>query len=50
MDISDLKIGIENTFFPPFKESVRRTKTYEKDGFDSLWFSDHIMSWFPDAI
>lgn len=50
MDISDLKIGIENTVYPPFEANVKRTKSYEKDGFDSLWFSDHIMNWFPDAI
>lgn len=50
MDISDLKIGIEDTFYPPFEANVKRTKRYEKEGFDSLWFSDHIMSWFPDAI
>ncbi len=50
MDISDLKIGIENSYTPPFENNLRMTKTYEKDGFDSLWFSDHIMSWIPDAI
>jgi len=36
MDISDLKIGIENTYLPPFENNLRLTKTYEKDGFDSL--------------
>ncbi len=50
MDISDLKIGIDNTFYPPFEANVKRTKNYEKMGFDSLWFVDHIMNWFPDAI
>ncbi|MFX0145294.1 MAG: LLM class flavin-dependent oxidoreductase [Candidatus Hodarchaeota archaeon] len=50
MDISDLKIGIENSYIPPFENNVRLTKNFEKYGFDSLWFPDHIMSWFPDAI
>ncbi len=50
MDISDLKIGMENSYTPPFENNLKRTKTFEKDGFDSLWFSDHIMSWWPDAI
>lgn len=50
MDISDLKIGIESTYIPPFENNIRMTKTYEKDGFDSLWLMDHIMNWVPDAI
>jgi phthiodiolone/phenolphthiodiolone dimycocerosates ketoreductase len=50
MDISDIKIGIENTYTFPFTNGIRNTKIYEKHGFDSLWYTDHIMSWFPDAI
>jgi len=50
MDISNVKIGIYNTYFPPFEGSIATTKNYEKAGFDSLWVPDHIMSWFPDAI
>ena len=50
MDISDIKIGIENTYTFPFENGIRTTKLYEKHGFDSLWYRDHIMSWFPDAI
>ena len=50
MDIEDIKFGIENSYTPPFENGIRMTKTYEKDGFDSLWVPDHIMNWFPDAI
>jgi phthiodiolone/phenolphthiodiolone dimycocerosates ketoreductase len=50
MDISDIKIGIDNTYTYPFENGIRTTKVYEKFGFDSLWFSDHLMAWFPDAI
>jgi len=50
MDISNVKIGILNSYFPPFEGSIRNTKTYEAAGFDSLWLPDHIMNWFPDAI
>ena len=50
MDISDIKIGIEDTYTPPFANGIRTTKIHEKSGFDSLWYPDHIMSWFPDAI
>jgi len=50
MDISNVKIGIYNVYFPPFEGSIANTKNYEKAGFDSLWVPDHIMSWYPDAI
>ena len=50
MDISDVKIGIVDLYVPPFDNSVRMSKTYEKDGFDSIWVPDHIMWWYPDAI
>jgi len=50
LDISDLKFGIENSYIPPFENGIRMTKTFEKDGFDSLWFADHIMNWIPKAI
>jgi len=50
MDIEDLKFGIGNVYTPPFENGIRMTKTYEKDGFDSLWLPDHIMNLYPDAI
>jgi phthiodiolone/phenolphthiodiolone dimycocerosates ketoreductase len=50
MDISDVKIGIADLHIPPFENTIRKSKMYEKDGFDSLWTPDHIMWWYPDAI
>jgi phthiodiolone/phenolphthiodiolone dimycocerosates ketoreductase len=50
MDISDVKIGIVDLYIPPIENSLRMSKTYEKDGFDSIWVPDHIMWWYPDAI
>ncbi|MFX0036970.1 MAG: LLM class flavin-dependent oxidoreductase [Candidatus Hermodarchaeota archaeon] len=50
MDISDTKIGIESTIIPPFETNLKAANMYEKLGFDSLWFGDHIMSLWPDAI
>jgi len=50
MDISNVKMGILNSYFPPFEGSIRNTKNYEEAGYDSLWLPDHIMNWFPDAI
>ena len=50
MDISNLKIGREGTFVPPFKSNINALKGYEKDGFDSIFFADHLMNWVPESI
>jgi phthiodiolone/phenolphthiodiolone dimycocerosates ketoreductase len=50
MDISDLKIGREGTFIPPFRSNINAVKGYEKDGYDSLFFADHILNWVPKSI
>ena len=50
MDIDDLKFGTDNVYIPPFDNGIRMTKTYEKDGFDSLWYPDHLMSFIPESI
>ena len=50
MDISELKIGIEGTFVPPFKAGIASIKQFELLGFDSVWWFDHIMNWIPESI
>ena len=50
MDITDLKIGRDATFLPPLKSNLNTIKAYEKDGYDSLFFADHIMNWIPKSI
>ena len=50
MDISDLKIGRDGTFIPPFKSNLNTIKSYEKDGYDSIFFADHIINWIPESI
>jgi len=50
MDITDLKIGRDATFIPPLKSNLNTLKAYEKDGYDSLFFADHIMNWIPKSI
>ena len=50
MDISDLKIGREGTFIPPFKSNINTVKNYENEGYDSIFFADHILNWIPESI
>jgi phthiodiolone/phenolphthiodiolone dimycocerosates ketoreductase len=50
MDIDDLKIGREGTFIPPFRTNINTLKIYEKEGYDSIFFADHILNWVPESI
>jgi len=50
VDISDLKIGREGTFIPPFKSNINTVKSYENEGYDSIFFADHILNWVPESI
>ena len=50
MDINDFKIGREGTFIPPFRSNINTVKSYEKDGYDSILFADHILNWIPESI
>jgi phthiodiolone/phenolphthiodiolone dimycocerosates ketoreductase len=50
MDISELKIGIEGTFVPPFKAGINSIQEIERQGYDSVWWFDHIMNWIPESI
>ncbi|MFX0188599.1 MAG: LLM class flavin-dependent oxidoreductase [Candidatus Hodarchaeota archaeon] len=50
MDINDLKIGREGTFIPPFKSNINIVKSYENEGYDSIFFADHILNWVPESI
>lgn len=50
MNIDELKIGTEGSFFPPFEKGIFTVKKLEESGYDSVWFADHLMSWVPESI
>jgi phthiodiolone/phenolphthiodiolone dimycocerosates ketoreductase len=50
LDLEKLKIGIEGTFVPPFKSGIKTVVEFEKLGYDSIWWFDHIMNWIPESI
>ncbi|MDI6847094.1 MAG: LLM class flavin-dependent oxidoreductase [Candidatus Bathyarchaeia archaeon] len=45
-----LKIGVVGPTFPPIESIARVAKSIEEKGYDSIWFPDHLMGWFPQTI
>jgi phthiodiolone/phenolphthiodiolone dimycocerosates ketoreductase len=50
MDIDNLSIGRDGTFIPPFKSNLNSIKSFENDGYNSIFFADHIINWIPESI
>jgi phthiodiolone/phenolphthiodiolone dimycocerosates ketoreductase len=45
-----LRIGVVGPTFPPVEGIARVAKRIEEKGYDSMWFPDHLMGWFPQSI
>ncbi|MEM2522823.1 MAG: LLM class flavin-dependent oxidoreductase [Candidatus Bathyarchaeia archaeon] len=45
-----LRIGVVGPTFPPIENIARVAKRVEEKGYDSIWFPDHLMGWFPQSI
>ncbi|MEM3730932.1 MAG: LLM class flavin-dependent oxidoreductase [Candidatus Bathyarchaeia archaeon] len=45
-----LKIGVVGPTFPPIEGIARVARSIEEKGYDSIWFPDHLMGWFPQTI
>ncbi|WXG39585.1 MAG: LLM class flavin-dependent oxidoreductase [Candidatus Freyarchaeum deiterrae] len=45
-----LKIGTVGPTFPPIERIPRQAKRLEELGYDSIWFPDHLMGWYPQSI
>jgi len=45
-----LKIGVVGPTFPPIEGITRVARSIEAKGYDSIWFPDHLMGWFPQTI
>ncbi len=46
----NLKIGIQGPFLPPFETAIETVKKIEKQGYDSIWWPDHLMGFIPESI
>lgn len=45
-----LKIGTVGPTFPPIERIPEQAKRLEESGYDSIWFPDHLMGWYPQSI
>ncbi len=45
-----LRVGVVGPTFPPIEGITRVARSIEEKGYDSIWFPDHLMGWFPQAI
>jgi phthiodiolone/phenolphthiodiolone dimycocerosates ketoreductase len=45
-----LKIGTVGPTFPPVERIAEQARRLEESGYDSIWFADHLMGWYPQSI
>ncbi|MFN2543071.1 MAG: LLM class flavin-dependent oxidoreductase [Actinomycetota bacterium] len=45
-----LTVGSSGTIMPPVDGLIRNAQRLEEKGYDAIWWPDHLMGWFPQAI
>ncbi|MFX1536205.1 MAG: LLM class flavin-dependent oxidoreductase [Promethearchaeota archaeon] len=45
-----LKFGTVGPTFPPIDRVSNTARRMEEIGYDSIWFPDHLMGWYPQSI
>lgn len=45
-----MKVGLSQNPNPPVDLVVSGVKDMEEAGYDSVWFPDHLMGWFPQSL
>jgi phthiodiolone/phenolphthiodiolone dimycocerosates ketoreductase len=45
-----LELGIPGQIMPPAAAAVKFAQRAEADGFDAIWWPDHLMGWHPDSL
>ncbi len=43
-------MGTVGPTFPPAENISKQAKRNEDNGYDSIWFPDHLMGWWPQSI
>jgi phthiodiolone/phenolphthiodiolone dimycocerosates ketoreductase len=46
----DIELGMPGQIMPPTDAAIRNALRNEADGFDAVWWPDHLMGWFPDSL
>ncbi len=45
-----ITLGVPGRIMPPADSAIRFAKRAEADGFDAVWWPDHLMGWIPDSV
>jgi phthiodiolone/phenolphthiodiolone dimycocerosates ketoreductase len=45
-----IQVGVAQNCIPPMALTTAMAVGAEADGFDSLWYPDHLMGWFPKSL
>src|SRR5918992_2245770 len=45
-----IEVGIQAQALPPIELAVAQAADAEAKGYDSVWYPDHLMGWFPRAL
>src|SRR5262249_11801210 len=45
-----LELGVPGQIMPPAAAAVKFAQRAEADGFDAIWWPDHLMGWHPDSL
>ncbi len=46
----DIELGMPGQIMPPVDGAIKNALRNEADGFDAVWWPDHLMGWFPDSL
>lgn len=46
----DIELGMPGQIMPPTDRAIANALRNEADGFDAIWWPDHLMGWFPDSL
>jgi phthiodiolone/phenolphthiodiolone dimycocerosates ketoreductase len=45
-----LTVGAPGHLLPPVENLIRNTQRSEAQGYDAVWWPDHLMGWYPDGL
>jgi phthiodiolone/phenolphthiodiolone dimycocerosates ketoreductase len=45
-----ITLGVPGRIMPPADKAIEFARRAEVDGFDAIWWPDHLMGWIPDSV
>lgn len=45
-----IELGVPGQIMPPADKAVALAQRNESDGFDAVWWPDHLMGWHPESM